>query len=207
MPAPKGSKFNPVTRRFEMPGASSKKKPSPPRDARGHFIPPAGDVPKAVPDARDYTSQGTPEPDEEGPPRPISRGTPESEDKPVDNEDAPFVTAKDVKDKAGWQGQARDDKDPTQRGFIADLIAGSLQELHETEVVIFNHPAFQHTPAKERIDMALGRYVEANLDPTKYGIVVLLVALVVSELAPFAIYARDVNAAKKAAEGKRKGKA
>ena len=97
----------------------------------------------------------------------------------------------------GWQGPARDDKDPTQRGFIADLIAGSLQELHETEVIIFNHNAFQHTPAKERIDMALGRYVEANLDPTKYGIVVLLVALIVSELGPFAIYARDVNAAKK----------
>lgn len=159
-----------------------KNKPSPPpqdssndTDAGAETTKPVNPVTKAEP------KRPAPKVEEPTPPEPSP---------PIDDEEAEFVKPEDIRKMSALGQPPTSDKEPGQAGFIADLVAGAGQKLHEVEYGVFGHPVFQHTPADERIWSALGRYAESMLDPTKYGIVILLVVLVGSESMKLAVYAK-----------------
>jgi len=128
-----------------------------------------------------------------------SPSEPEVQDDDEDDEESKYVTPMDVKKAGAFATAPATDKMPGQSGFIAELVAGAGQKLHETEYGPTGHPVFIHGPADERIWTALGRYVESQLDITKYGVVILLVVLLGSESMKFAVYGKfRADEAKKA---------
>jgi hypothetical protein len=145
--------------------------------------------PPVIPPARDFSM--------EGPPLPEPVTEPEQK-RLVDDEEAEFVTAEEVKKR--WEPNPvikPEGKTPEQSGFITELVAGLGQKIHETEYGMTGHPVFIHGPADERIWTGLGRYVESQLDPAKYGIVILTVVLVGSELMKIAVWGNDVAKVRK----------
>lgn len=147
-------------------------------------IPPGG-----IPPARDFSQE----------PSPIEKHT-----GPTNDEEAEFIRAEDLKKK--WSPSktpATSGKHPEEPGFIAEMIAGLGHKIHDTEYGLTGHPVFQHSEADERIWKGVGKYVESQLDPAKYGIVVLLVVLLGSEMMKLAVYGGDVMKKRKPKEKER----
>ncbi len=156
-------------------------------------VPDAVEAPADLPEATDDEPESPPSP-------PPKSSTEPEKASPVDDEEAEFVNAKDVKETAPAFS-----KSVGESGFIAELVAGAGQKLHEVEYTATGDSVFIHTPADERIWQALGHYVESTLDPTKYGIIVLMVVLMGSETAKLAIYGKhrsDAAAKMNKAKGK-----
>jgi hypothetical protein len=169
MPAPKGSKFNKATGKYEMPKASKT-----PPSKRVPDVP-TGRVPEAV----DYSTEGV-----RGRPAPDSKKT-----EPLSEEEE-FVTEEEVKERFAPKPIPKTEgKMPQQPGFIVDMVAGLGQKIHETEYGLTGHPVFQHGPADERIWKGLGAYVESQVDPAKWGILILCIVLVGSEAMKIGVYA------------------
>lgn len=146
--------------------------------------------------------QDEPDEDQDGTARSQSPGF---KDLPSSKEsDAPFVTDREVREP----GISMTDKSVGDSGFLAEIIAASGQQLHETEYYLTGDRVFLHTPAKERMWVALGKYVESVVDPTKYGPIILLVAILGMELGCLAVYAKHRADAKPKPKGKggKKGK-
>jgi hypothetical protein len=164
MPPRKGSKFNSQTGHYEVPGQAVSKSA------------PVESEPETVRPIPEQTSE-TPKPEA---------------DTPAFDEDIEFITPKDVKALADKPvPRPAGPGAPMERGFIADMVAGAGQKLHDTEYALTGHPVFQHTEADERIWLALGKYVENTIDPAKYGLVILITVLLLSEGGKVAVFASD----------------
>jgi hypothetical protein len=182
-------------------------------------IPPADQTPGQIPPAVDFTDRGVPnrarkkvveEPDpdeeeEEEEERPAPSFTPPKKKAVFQDEEAEFITDADVK-KTKVSTTPTTDKHPMEAGFVVDMVSGLGQKIHETEHGLTGHPVFIHTEADEKIWRGLGRYVESMVDPAKYGVVILLVVLVGSELLKLGIWAADDAKAKRAPKPKEKRK-
>lgn len=140
------------------------------------------------------------EPAEPEPPIPGDRGmkppSPEDDVKPLPSQtrpapsetgrDKPFVRAKDLVEPSGSE------KAPTEPGFMAEMIVGAGGSLRETEAAITgDYEAFKWTQWDEKIWRGAGRWVETQLDPTKYGPIVLLITMIGNELSHIAVYAKN----------------
>lgn len=161
----------------------------------GKSVPPPRKVPPVppggVPPARDFTLDGAP---------PITKRT-----DPVPDEEAEFIKAEDLKKK--WSPSKTppvSGKGPEEAGFIAEMIAGLGHKIHDTEYGLTGHPVFQHSEADERIWKGVGKYVESQLDPAKYGIVILLVVLVGSEMMKVAVWGNDTMKQRRRPKGEPK---
>ncbi len=134
------------------------------------------------------------------PSEPVSPG-PEDFDSPLETpvpEPAPeptfappadeFVRPEDVKVPA-----ARTAKTPGRGGWVADMIAAVGQKIHETEYIVTGDPKLQHGSADERIWIGVGRYVEEMVDIEKYGVMILLIALVSAEMTRAGILVMDLQ--------------
>ena len=121
----------------------------------------------------------------------------------IDDEEKDFVTTKDVKSLTVSPSFSTD-KVPGQHGFIADIIEGMLMKVDEMEYGFTQHPVFLRSPADEKIERGIAVYVESQLDPAKYGVVVLLAAYASSQGLKWAIYGKAVADAKKKNEPRKK---
>lgn len=172
MPAPKGSRFDAATGKFIRPDGTSSSRskkystPTGPPQIRGSMPVAAADI---APDVE-------PEPA----PTPVPTFAPPSDE---------FVKPEDL--KAPTFG--RDMKTPGKGGWVADMIAAVGQKIHETEYIVTGDPKLQHGTADERIWMGVGRYVEEMVDIQKYGVMILLIALVSAEMTRAGILVMDLQ--------------
>ena len=119
----------------------------------------------------------------------------------VRDSDAPFVTPKDVTGVVPSIAAT-----PGTRGFIAEAVAASGHQLHDVEYKLTGHPIFAHTEPKERLWLALGKAIEAELDVSKYGIIILAVLVLGSELACVGVFMNDRRKAQARNAPNKKGK-
>jgi len=167
MPPKKGSRFNKVTGHYDPPGNTMTEPTGPPQMRGGTEMPM---VPLIGPDEGFIESEAQ---------------APEPTFAPPSDE---FVRPEDVKSPPG-----RDLKSPAKTGWVADMIAAVGQKIHETEYIVTGDPKLQHGTADERIWMGVGRYVEEMVDIQKYGVMILLIALVSAEMTRAGILVMDLQ--------------
>ena len=86
---------------------------------------------------------------------------------------------------------------------MADMVAAGGQKIHETEYLVTGDKRLLHGPADERIWKGLGRYIEEMVDIQKYGLLVLMLVLLASEMTRVGLVVDDLN--KQGRLGPRKG--
>ena len=181
-------------------------------------IPPANERPGQVPPAVDYSNRPVPnvrrskveeEPDpdedEEEDERPEPKYIPPKKKPVFEDEEVEFITDEDVK-KTKVLTAPSTDKKPMEAGFVVEMVSGLGQKIHETEYGLTGHPVFQHTEGDEKLWRGLGRYVESQLDMSKYGVVVMFIFLISSELLKVGVWGIDAQKAKRAPKPKEKKK-
>jgi hypothetical protein len=109
-----------------------------------------------------------------------------------DDEEADFVTERDVKPTLLGTAAAAPKYTPgDSRSYVGGAITAMGVKLHEVEYSMTGHPIFIHTPADERLWDNFGQALAHELPPKFKGAVLAAVMVVASEGLKFGLYASD----------------